>query len=83
MKLQSITTKPAGGTRPAPYTMHVFRKEEHERELVWIYKGEVDVETRKTTFGQLLPTDRVSNYFPEDNYGCDVMPEAGEMALSR
>jgi hypothetical protein len=65
-----------------PNTMHVFRKQEHEREFVWIYKGEVDVETRQTTFGQLLPSDRVSNYFPEENYWCEEMPEAGGMIAS-
>ena len=63
-------------------TMHVFRREEKELEFVWIYKGEVDVETRQTTFGKLLPSDRVSNYFPNDNYGCEEMPEANAMAFS-
>ena len=69
-------------TAAAPQTMHVFRKQEHEREFVWIYKGEVDVETKETTFGQLLPSDRVSNYFPEENYECEEMPEAGGMICS-
>jgi len=68
--------------KAAPYTMHVFRKQEHEREMVWIYKGEVDVETKETTFGELLPSDRVSNYFPEENYECEEMPEAGGMICS-
>ena len=63
-------------------TMHVFRREEKELEFVWIYKGEVDLETKQTTFGQLLPSDKVSNYFPDENYECDQMPEAGEMAVS-
>jgi len=63
--------------------MKVFRYENRQDEntMGWIYKGDVNVETRETTFGQLLPSDRVAHDHPSVDSDCESMETAAEAGL--
>lgn len=50
-------------------------------ELGWIYKGDVNPETKQTTFGELQPTDRVAHDFPSEDADCEMMENAAEAGL--
>ena len=48
---------------------------------VWIYEGEVDISTGQSTFGELLPNDRVSHDFPSVEEDCEMMDTAAQAGL--
>lgn len=63
--------------------MKVFRYENRkdENSMGWIYMGDVDT-SGKTTFGQILPTDRISHDYPEQESDCEQMQTAKEAGLT-
>ena len=65
--------------------MKTFRYEKRNDEnlMGWIYKGDVSLETGETTFGQLLPTDRVAYDYPSEDSDCKMMETAEEAGLLR
>jgi hypothetical protein len=65
--------------------MKAFRyKNRHdENTMGWIYIGDVNPETRETTFGQLLPTDRVAHDYPSEDSDVEMMETAEEAGLLR
>lgn len=63
--------------------MKVFRYENRNdtNTMGWIYKGDVNVKTGETTFGELLPSDRVGWDFPSEDSECELMETATEAGL--
>ena len=58
-------------------TLHVFRKIDGE----WIYIGDVDEQTKETTFSHCLPDDRICDSYPSMSDDCDAMITAVEAEL--
>ena len=71
------------GAMNATNTMHVFRLEMRRDELCegWIYNGEVNLETKTSTFGEILPTDKVGFAFPDSDSEIELMESAQEAGL--